>query len=205
MSQEEKIGRRAWIKIFTEEWLSGSLRFENTPAERGLWIDILTLAGRSRNPGMIQSNPTTPYPIWRLASMLEISSNFLKETLEKFEKQGRIKQNDTGIEVLNFGYYQDILGTKSKKQQIKSKEKTPQAPQDPQDPDFSELVKIYEGNIGVLSPVIGDELKEVYKIYKKDYIAYAIEEAARANKKNWRYIEGILVGLENEYGDVCKK
>jgi len=38
------MGHRTWIKLYCEKWLRGSLR-EDTPSVRGLWADILAMAG----------------------------------------------------------------------------------------------------------------------------------------------------------------
>jgi len=50
----------------------------------------------------------------------------------------------------------------------------------------------YEQNIGMLTPLIADELKEAEKNYPAHWIVEAIREAALNNKRNWRYISRIL-------------
>ena len=35
---------RTWIKVYCEKWISGTIRDEQ-PDVRGVWIDLLTLAG----------------------------------------------------------------------------------------------------------------------------------------------------------------
>jgi len=47
--------RRQWIKLWVEEWLGGTTRFELDPAERSVWADLLAMAGRSKFPGIIAS------------------------------------------------------------------------------------------------------------------------------------------------------
>jgi len=39
------MGRRTWIKIYSEKWLRGSIRKEK-PEVRGIWMDILMLAAQ---------------------------------------------------------------------------------------------------------------------------------------------------------------
>jgi len=196
--------KRTWIKLYPVDCLEGSIRWQLESDERGAWYDLLNYSALCAIPGLIADKDGRPFPHSFIANRLNITQELLKRTLKKCIEEGRIEENDSGIHIVNFEAYQSEY-ERQKPYREKKKSEAPQAPQDPQDPDFSELVKIYEENIGVLSPVIGGELKEVYKLYKKDYIAFSIEEAARANKKNWRYIEGVLMGLENEYGDVCKK
>ncbi|GAI88989.1 unnamed protein product [marine sediment metagenome] len=55
---------------------------------------------------MVQANETTAYPHSWLANKLNIPLKLLEETLEICKKQDRISENDTGIKVLKFAYYQ---------------------------------------------------------------------------------------------------
>jgi DNA replication protein len=50
----------------------------------------------------------------------------------------------------------------------------------------------YEENIGLLTPMIADELKDAERTYPADWIRDAIREAALHNKRNIRYITKIL-------------
>ena len=38
---------RTWVKLYCDQWLSGSLR-EETPELRGIWADLLALAGSGK-------------------------------------------------------------------------------------------------------------------------------------------------------------
>ena len=51
---------------------------------------------------------------------------------------------------------------------------------------------LYEQNIGVLTPMIAEELKEAEKLYPAAWIEEAFREATSLNKRSWRYIERIL-------------
>ena len=51
---------------------------------------------------------------------------------------------------------------------------------------------LYESNIGMLSPMIADELKAAEELYPTDWIEDAFREAALQNVRNWRYIARIL-------------
>ena len=50
----------------------------------------------------------------------------------------------------------------------------------------------FEENIGMLTPMVADELREAEKIYPKTWINAAIKEAALRNKRSWEYISAIL-------------
>ncbi len=51
---------------------------------------------------------------------------------------------------------------------------------------------LYEQNIGLLTPMIAEELRDAGKQYPELWISDAIREAANLNKRNWRYIARIL-------------
>lgn len=51
---------------------------------------------------------------------------------------------------------------------------------------------LYEQNIGMLTPMIADELKEAEKLYPAGWIEEAFREAASLNKRSWRYVSRIL-------------
>lgn len=101
--------RYPFFKIFSREWLEGSIRFECSEAERGLFADLLAMANESRQRGIIQANPTTPYPYSWIASKLNTSIEFLEKCLQKFELQERINENADGIHIINFDFYQREL------------------------------------------------------------------------------------------------
>jgi hypothetical protein len=65
------------------------------------------LARESRNPPWVQANETTAYPHSWLASKLNIPLDLLERTLELCKKQKRISENNTGIRVLKFEFYQE--------------------------------------------------------------------------------------------------
>jgi len=51
---------------------------------------------------------------------------------------------------------------------------------------------LYEQNIGLLTPIIAEELKEAESTYPSSWIEDAFREAVRRNKRSWRYIARIL-------------
>jgi DnaD/phage-associated family protein len=57
---------------------------------------------------------------------------------------------------------------------------------------FGEVCKIYENEIGLLTPMIGEELNEASKIYPLDWFKDAIKEAADHNARNLKYVIKIL-------------
>ena len=55
-----------------------------------------------------------------------------------------------------------------------------------------DIFTLYEQNIGMLTPMIADELREAEKLYPAIWIRDAIREAVALNKRSWRYIARIL-------------
>jgi DnaD/phage-associated family protein len=60
------------------------------------------------------------------------------------------------------------------------------------------IFAMYEDNIGMLSPMIADELKEAEELYPSAWIEEAFREAVSQNKRTWRYIARILERWERE-------
>ncbi len=54
------------------------------------------------------------------------------------------------------------------------------------------VFRLYEQNIGVLTPLIADQLIEAIELYPDGWIEDAINEAVSLNRRNWRYIQRIL-------------
>ena len=55
-----------------------------------------------------------------------------------------------------------------------------------------DIFTLYEQNIGMLTPMIAEELREAEKLYPEAWIRDAIKEAVALNKRNIRYIDRIL-------------
>ena len=54
------------------------------------------------------------------------------------------------------------------------------------------LFKLYEENIGPLTPMIADMLKDAEQTYSQEWVAEALEIAVKKNIRNWKYVEAIL-------------
>jgi len=55
-----------------------------------------------------------------------------------------------------------------------------------------DIFTLYEQNIGMLTPMIAEELSEAERLYPETWIKDAIKEAVSLNKRSWRYIAKIL-------------
>ena len=54
------------------------------------------------------------------------------------------------------------------------------------------VFQLYERNVGPITPLIAEELKEAERLYPSDWLEEAMREAAQLNKRSWRYISRIL-------------
>ena len=59
-------------------------------------------------------------------------------------------------------------------------------------PNKSNVFKLYEENIGALTPLIADMLREAEKNYPHVWFQEAFEIAVSRNVRNWKYINAIL-------------
>jgi DnaD/phage-associated family protein len=57
---------------------------------------------------------------------------------------------------------------------------------------------LYEQNIGLLTPLIADELREAEQTYPAEWIEEAFREAVSLNKRSWKYIRAILERWRSE-------
>lgn len=60
------------------------------------------------------------------------------------------------------------------------------------------IFKLYEENIGPLTPLIADALKDAETTFTPEWIQDAIELAVKNNKRNWKYCEAILKRWKEE-------
>ncbi len=55
-----------------------------------------------------------------------------------------------------------------------------------------DIFTLYEQNIGMLTPMIAEELREAEKLYPEAWIKDAVREAVTHGKRKWSYISAIL-------------
>lgn len=111
-----KSTRRQWVKLWVNEWLDGTTRFELTAAQRLLWVDLLALAGRSRFPGYIyagtgRGEERVGYPIAYLAGVLQMDETDTNNALKLLAAHGHITLDEVSHEkyvigIVNWEKYQ---------------------------------------------------------------------------------------------------
>jgi DnaD/phage-associated family protein len=60
------------------------------------------------------------------------------------------------------------------------------------------IFTLYEQNIGLLAPLVAEELRDAGERYPWDWIEDAFREAAQQNKRKWSYIRAILKRWETD-------
>ncbi|MCL0094794.1 DnaD domain protein [Dehalococcoidales bacterium] len=68
-----------------------------------------------------------------------------------------------------------------------------------------DIFTLYEQNIGMLTPLIAEELREAEKVYPESWIRDAIKEAVTHGKRKWSYISAILEKWSAEGKDGAYK
>jgi len=63
---------------------------------------------------------------------------------------------------------------------------------------------LYEQNIGLLTPMIADQLRDMEKSFPPEWVVEAFEISVRSNKRSLRYIQNILKRWESEGKDNGK-
>ena len=91
---KKRVSDKFWFPWWPDKWIFGSVRIECTPAERGIWVDLLSLA--SKDDGHIRANEEIPYPLQQLAGMLIIPEEELDAAIKKFLEKGKLTKTKTG-------------------------------------------------------------------------------------------------------------
>lgn len=159
-----------------------------------------------------------------LADALNLSEQQVRTALDKLEKSQSISKRTTNkytvIKVLKYCVYQGLENNEqptnnqqitnnqpTNNQQITTpkEDKTYRLIEEKNDSsccngaraNISNAIKLYEENIGVLSPVAVDELKDILQTHTSELLELAIVEAVKANARNIKYIRGVLRNWDN--------
>jgi DNA replication protein len=111
----------------------------------------------------------------------ELNEETLRQALDSAVKHGILLHSTSNIN----GMLEDIYSLTTESRQ----------------PSAVNIFAIYEQNIGVITPMIAEELKEAEKIYPPQWIEEAFKEAVTLNKRSWRYIARILERWASEGKD----
>ena len=147
----------------------------------------------------------TLYILWRVAHMdgpfraltkmdfdvkeLGLGAEAIKSGLEKAVKRGsllKVQRDATNYFLLN-----SPRGRATVKA-IESGKWNPTGTVSAPPIDRPNIFRLYEENIGPLTPLIADMLKEAEELYRAEWLEEAFTIAVKNNKRNWKYMEAIL-------------
>lgn len=126
----------------------------------------------------------------------EAAAKALNEALERAVQRGTfliVRQKEDTFESALF-----FLNTPRGQAAAAALEKGEWSPDDVARPELSleleqpNIYRLYEQNIGPLTPMIADALREAEAAYPMEWINEAIRAAVESNVRRWKYIEAIL-------------
>src|SRR5436190_5291595 len=154
---------------------------------------------------------TTLYFLWRVAHMegpfralskmdfdvkeLGLSAEEIKLGLEKAVQRGSLLKTKKDAAVY---FLLNSPGGRAAVEAIESGKWNPKLGGAALPLERPNAFKLYEENIGPLTPLIADTLKDAEELYQADWIIDAIELAVKNNKRNWKYCEAILKRWKEE-------
>lgn len=106
-------------KTDSYRWLTGSIRKDLIPDERGVWADFMAMASLTREPrrGYIERSEGIPYDKPYMLSFLNISEELYDRTVKKCVVEGRLQVFPDGTMFLtNFARYNDTTDYNAKKE-----------------------------------------------------------------------------------------
>jgi DnaD/phage-associated family protein len=147
----------------------------------------------------------TLYCLWRVAHMdgpfralskmdfdvkeLGLSAEAIKSGLEKAVKRGSLLKVQR--DAVNYFLVNSPRG-RAAVEAIESGKWNPKHTVSAPPIDHPNIFRLYEENIGPLTPLIADMLKEAEELYREEWFEEAFIIAVKNNKRNWKYIEAIL-------------
>jgi len=60
------------------------------------------------------------------------------------------------------------------------------------EPPRPTIIELYEQNIGLVTPLLAEELTEAERVYPAEWVEDAFRQAVSYGRRNWRYIRAIL-------------
>ena len=129
------------------------------------------------------------------AKELGLSADEIRSGMEKAVKRGSILQVQRDSDVY---FLLNSPRGRAVAQAIASGSWTPEVTDATVPFERPNIFRLYEENIGALTPLIADALKDAEETYSAEWVAETIDLAVRNNKRSWRYCEAILKRWKEE-------
>ena len=186
-------------------------------------IEFFLLAGEAGDGGYL---PSVSDMAWRLRT----TDDDILECLGVLQTADIVSETDNGWIVTHFAERQDASSNADRQARYRerkqkrdyysnepsndgvTKRNTDKDKEEDKDKDKKkiplprpEIFSIYEHEIGALTSTIADELLSASDDYPDGWIADALKESARQNKRSWAYAKAILKRRKADGGRVEKK
>jgi DNA replication protein len=179
----------------------------DNPAEFKVVMQVFFLLSRRKGyPRFVGFNELSSDPVIvkGLSNLVPETDDQLKRALELAVQDGILLHLpvETGgrsddLYFINNQAEKDTLA-KITQGKLKIPDVTIRSEDEPEAKLAEDIYNLYEQNIGLLTPIIAEELQEAEHRYPSDWIQDAFREALRANVRNWKYIHSILKRWERE-------
>ena len=179
------MGSRTWIKIYCDRWLNGSIR-EETPEVRGIWVDLLVLAGSGKygDSGEIKITDRLGYFDKQLAELLQISIQKWVACKKKLIQTERVCiENNNIIVIKNWSKYQSEYDRQKVYRQLEDTNKSTLEDSNPKlQPEVTTEstagdrdTRLEKENI---ESIVGLSIEDVFEVYKKEVMGSLDESAS---------------------------
>lgn len=180
---------RPWIKFYPTDWLQGTTREELNEEERGVWVDLLAMAGSGRFDGIVAAGKRDDnyigYGIPRLAGLLNRNQDTLYNILQKLQRVEKIKIYEVDLEGTK-SYWMEIVNWNKYQSEYSRIKKYIKAPE--------EYV--------VLAEKLWDAVKSMHPKDKKPDInkwAFEIDLMVRTDKRDLKDIRNVIEWLPTDF------
>ncbi len=125
--------RKSWVKLWVTGWLHGSIRWQLDSEERGVWADLMALAGECAAGGAICDHDGQAIPRKFIANQLNITQTLLDRVIAKCKHDERIEETELNgvLRLTNWDHYQSEYDRQKPYQEKYRDEKKDQPPGTP--------------------------------------------------------------------------
>jgi len=149
---------------------------------------------KSTNPSFVTYNEL----LSSLPTFLSITKEDFSKALNSAVNDGVFLHSIIGLPDKQQNIYCDNIETnkeiteKIKRGELQLKDITDITKEEHTPHQSSNIFALYEQNIGMITPILSEELKAATELYPEQWIEEAFKEAVLLNKRSWRYIARIL-------------
>lgn len=139
------------------------------------------------------------HPLWAEEFRLGLDAEAIRLGLEKCVMRGSLLEvaSESGEAV----YFINSPRGRASAEAVRESGLLPSKKMDAPPLNRPNIFRLYEENIGALTPLVADMLKDAETEYPAEWIAEAMQLAVKANARKWNYVEAILKRWKEEgYG-----